>query len=159
MNGQPVFSGKFFFLTALFLITVVSTGLFFIREPMYQKQKNVLGGDLLLCCNDPVTGFYRNGYCETGPDDFGTHIVCAIMTEDFLQYTLSKGNDLITPRPAYRFPGLTAGDKWCLCILRWKEALQAGKAPPVVLEATQEVALRYVDLETLRAHSHSPSDY
>lgn len=113
---------------------------------------NVLGSDLQDCGRDPMTGFYRTGCCETGPDDHGTHVVCAVMTEAFLAFTKAKGNDLSTPQPAFRFPGLAPGDRWCLCVARWKEALDAGVAPPVVLEATHEKALRVVTIEELRAH-------
>ena len=86
---------------------------------MEKKSKNVLGNDLCSCCFEPRTGFYRDGFCKTGEEDIGTHIVCAVMTEEFLEYTKSKGNDLSTPRPQWQFPGLKAGDKWCLCITRW----------------------------------------
>ena len=115
--------------------------------------QNVLEGDLDECSRDPLTGFYRDGCCETGPDDRGTHVVCAVMTDAFLSFTKSRGNDLSTPRPEYRFPGLTAGDRWCLCVSRWKEALKAGVAPPVVLEATNAKALEVVTLEDLQAHA------
>jgi uncharacterized protein (DUF2237 family) len=118
-----------------------------------QVPKNVLGGDLKSCCTDPVTGFYRDGACRTGPEDSGRHVICAEMTDEFLKYTFSRGNDLMTPRPEFNFPGLRAGDRWCLCALRWREALEAGKAPPVVLEATHERALQYVDLEHLKANA------
>ena len=113
------------------------------------KAKNVLQTALQSCCNDPVTGFYRDGYCHTGPQDTGRHVVCAIMTAEFLAFSKSRGNDLITPIPHYQFPGLKPGDKWCLCALRWKEALEAGVAPPVILEATHEIALDYVAFEDL----------
>lgn len=116
------------------------------------KAQNVLGEPLQSCCTDPMTGFYRDGHCNTGPDDFGTHVVCARMTEAFLEYTKSKGNDLSTPRPEYNFPGLRPGDGWCLCALRWREAYEAGLAPPVVLESTHEKALEYIGLEVLREH-------
>lgn len=116
-------------------------------------KKNVLGTELQTCCTDPMTGFYRDGDCRTGPQDRGTHVVCAQMTEEFLQFTKSKGNDLSTPVPAYNFPGLKPGDCWCLCALRWKEAQQAGYAPPVNLAATEETALRFMDLETLKSHA------
>ena len=116
--------------------------------------KNVLGGALLACSYAPLTGFYRDGCCETGPDDLGRHIICVRVTEDFLAFSRSVGNDLSTPRPEYRFAGLKPGDRWCLCALRWKEALEAGVAPPVVLEATHEFALRIVDLDALKAHAY-----
>ena len=115
--------------------------------------KNVLGRDLQLCCTDPMTGYHRDGSCNTGPGDFGVHVVCAQMTEEFLQFSRSRGNDLSTPGPAYGFPGLVPGDRWCLCAERWKEALDAGVAPPVVLEATHISALEFVDLADLKAHA------
>ena len=114
---------------------------------------NVLGGALADCGRDPLTGFYRDGCCETGPDDHGTHVVCAVMTAEFLAFTKAKGNDLSTPRPAFRFAGLAPGDRWCLCVGRWKEALAAGVAPPVVLEATHRKALDVVSLAELEAHA------
>jgi len=117
------------------------------------KLRNVLGGELKCCCLKPLTGFYRDGYCRTGPDDLGRHTVCAILTDEFLEFTLSMGNDLITPRPEFNFPGLKAGDKWCLCVLRWREALEAGVAPPVILEACHESALEFVSLEDLQRHA------
>ncbi|MGV0023630.1 DUF2237 family protein [Phormidesmis priestleyi] len=115
--------------------------------------KNVLGGTLESCSTDPMTGFFRNGCCETGPQDVGTHVVCAQVTDEFLAYTKLEGNDLSTPRPMYEFPGLKSGDKWCLCISRWKQALDAGVAPPIVLSATHEAALKVVPLEVLKEHA------
>ncbi len=97
-----------------------------------------------------MTGFYRNGFCHTGPTDHGTHIVCATVTKEFLDFTKSKGNDLSTPRPEYNFPGLIPGNQWCLCALRWMEAFRAGKAPKLDLEATESHMLEYIDLETLK---------
>jgi len=120
--------------------------------------KNVLGDELAACCYDPLTGFYRDGFCKTGPEDGGRHVICARMTDDFLRYTFSRGNDLMTPRPEFSFPGLRAGDRWCLCALRWREAMEAGKAPPVFLDATHERALQYVTLEQLRAHAISSQE-
>ncbi|MDT0538850.1 DUF2237 domain-containing protein [Croceitalea sp. P059] len=117
--------------------------------------KNVLGTDLKPCCYQPKTGFYRDGFCRTGPEDVGTHVVCAIMTEEFLVYTKAQGNDLSTPIPMYQFPGLKPGDKWCLCASRWKQAYKAGKAPEVDLEATHEKALEIVDFEMLLEHKYS----
>ena len=111
--------------------------------------KNVFGEPLIPCGFDPMTGFFRNGCCETGPQDLGTHTVCAVVTEAFLDYSRSRGNDLITPRPEFDFPGLKPGDRWCLCVLRWVEAYHAGYAPSVVLEATHEKSLEYVSLENL----------
>jgi uncharacterized protein (DUF2237 family) len=116
------------------------------------KSKNILGDTLQTCCTNPMTGFYRNGKCETGPTDYGTHVVCAEMTEAFLEFTLLLGNDLMTPRPEYSFPGLKVGDKWCLCALRWKEAYAAGFAPPVILESTHEKVLQIIDIEILKEH-------
>ncbi|MFS4468874.1 DUF2237 family protein [Maribacter sp. 2210JD10-5] len=120
-------------------------------------EKNVLGTKLELCCNAPKTGFYRDGFCRTGAEDVGTHVVCAIMTASFLNYTKEQGNDLTTPIPMYQFPGLRPGDKWCLCASRWKQAYLAGKAPEVVLEATHEKALKYVEFEWLLEHKHMAS--
>jgi uncharacterized protein (DUF2237 family) len=113
--------------------------------------RNVLGGDLVPCGNDPVTGFYRDGCCETGPQDLGSHTVCAIVTAEFLDFTAGRGNDLATPRPEFNFPGLRPGDRWCLCSSRWLEADRAGVAPPVVLAATHEKALAVVPLDRLKA--------
>ncbi|MDJ0521191.1 MAG: DUF2237 domain-containing protein [Planctomycetota bacterium] len=115
--------------------------------------KNVLGTDLEICCQDPMTGWYRNGKCETGRDDLGRHLVCARMTAEFLAFTASRGNDLSTPNPAFGFPGLKPGDCWCLCVDRWKEALAAGVAPPVKLEATHLSTIEFVSLEELQAHA------
>ena len=116
------------------------------------SERNVLGGELALHCQSPKTGFYRDGYCRTGEDDTGSHVVAAIVTQDFLTFTHSRGNDLQTPRPMYDFPGLKAGDRWCLCALRWREAHEAGVAPLVVLEATHEKALKYISLEILKKY-------
>jgi uncharacterized protein (DUF2237 family) len=113
---------------------------------------NVLGKPLEACCKSPRTGFFRDGYCRTGPDDTGLHTVCAVMTADFLAFSRSRGNDLSTPRPEFDFPGLKAGDRWCLCVSRWAEAFGQGKAPPVVLEATHLSALEFVNFEDLRTH-------
>ncbi len=113
--------------------------------------KNVFGEALIPCSTDPLTGFYRDGCCHTGPDDRGRHVVCAVMTEEFLAFTKAQGNDLSTPRPEYRFPGLKPGDQWCLCALRWREAHEAGVAPLVVLEATYEKVLDYLRMEDLVA--------
>ncbi len=110
---------------------------------------NVLGTPLQPCCYEPATGYFRDGYCRTIQEDTGTHVVCAIVTEEFLEYTKTKGNDLSTPLPYWNFPGLSSGDKWCLCISRWLEAEKAGKAPPIVLEATHQKALQYVSLDVL----------
>ncbi len=117
------------------------------------KPKNVLGGELKSCCSDPMTGFYRDGYCRTGADDTGRHTVCILATEEFLEFSKAAGNDLSTPMPQYAFPGLNPGDKWCLCMLRWREALNAGMAPQVYLEATHEAALTVVTLDDLRRHA------
>ena len=114
---------------------------------------NVLGTALQPCSHAPTTGFYRTGYCATGPEDRGSHVVCAQMTAEFLSFTKAQGNDLSTPRPAYDFPGLTPGDRWCLCAARWEEAREAGCAPPVVLEATHPAVLNVVDLDVLKAHA------
>ena len=115
--------------------------------------KNVYGNPLIPCSTAPMTGFYRDGCCNTGADDRGIHTVCAVMTDEFLQYSKKMGNDLTTPLPHYNFPGLKPGDRWCLCVLRWKEALDADLAPPLVLEATHQTALQYVSLEDLEWHA------
>ena len=118
---------------------------------------NVLGGELRACCFDPLTGYYRDGSCRDAEDDGGTHVLCARVTREFLAFSLARGNDLVTPQPAARFRGLRAGDRWCLCALRWLEALEAGVAPPVVLEATHESALDLVPLEVLKRHAFDAS--
>lgn len=110
---------------------------------------NVFGEDLMVCSSEPMTGYYRNGCCETGADDLGTHTVCAVMSDEFLQFSFKKGNDLITPRPEWSFPGLKVGDRWCLCASRWMEAYRAGCAPKVILEACNEKTLQYISLEEL----------
>lgn len=117
------------------------------------EAKNVLGGELEPCSLAPVTGFFRNGCCETGPHDLGLHTVCAVMTAEFLAYSKAAGNDLTTPVPQSAFPGLKPGDRWCLCAPRWKEALDAGCAPRVVLEATHEETLAIVTLGVLKDHA------
>lgn len=117
------------------------------------EAKNVLGKELQVCCTSPMTGFYRDGKCNTGGGDVGAHIVCAQLTEEFLTFTKSRGNDLSTPVPAYNFPGLKPGDCWCLCASRWKEALDAGVAPPVVLAATHALAVEYVSLDELKQYA------
>lgn len=116
-----------------------------------KKDKNVLGTDLQVASLNPKTGFYRDGFCSTGNKDLGVHVVAAVLTEEFLNFTKSKGNDLITPLPEIGFPGLKPNDCWCLCVKRWKEAYDVGLAPKVVLEATHENALNYVDLDMLKA--------
>lgn len=115
------------------------------------RSLNVLGEALQPCSTAPLTGFFRDGCCETGPNDRGRHIVCAVMTDAFLAFSRQQGNDLTTPRPEFRFPGLKAGDRWCLCLERWREAYKAGHAPQVVLEATHQIALERVELSTLEA--------
>lgn len=117
------------------------------------KAKNVLGTDLQDCSHDPLTGFYRDGCCNTGAGDLGLHIVCIRATAEFLKFSREHGNDLSTPRPEMNFPGLKPGDQWCLCAMRWKEAYDAGDAPPVVLEATHISTLEFVNLADLREHA------
>lgn len=114
---------------------------------------NVLGSELQACCTDPMTGFYRDGYCRTGPGDFGLHTVCARMTTEFLEFSRQRGNDLSTPVPEFGFPGLRAGDGWCVCVERWREALDAGCAPPIVLEACHVSVLEFVEMAQLKAHA------
>ena len=118
--------------------------------------KNVLGGKLQTCSTQPLTGFFRDGCCNTSPEDVGSHSVCCLVTDEFLAFSRAAGNDLSTPMPQYGFPGLQPGDRWCLCAPRWQEALQAGQAPQVVLEATHERALDYISLEDLKAHAVKP---
>ena len=122
------------------------------------SEKNILGSPLIACGQDPVTGFFRDGYCNTSHHDKGTHVLCAVVTETFLNYTRSKGNDLSSPNAQFRFPGLQPGDRWCLCVLRWKQALDAGVAPPIDPHCTHEKALDYVDLEVLLKHQISVSE-
>ncbi|MGV2827860.1 DUF2237 family protein [Myxosarcina sp. GI1(2024)] len=118
-----------------------------------KSAKNVLGEELQICCTSPMTGFYRTGKCETSSQDFGVHVVCARVTEEFLVFSKQQGNDLTTPLPMYNFPGLKPGDCWCLCAARWKKALDAGIAPPINLPATHEAMLNYFPLEVLQEHS------
>jgi uncharacterized protein len=118
---------------------------------------NVLGGELQTCCTTPMTGFFRTGVCVTGPQDVGTHVICAQITAEFLRFTTSQGNDLITPVPAYNFPGLKPGDRWCLCVSRWQSAFIAGVAPPVDLAATHSSALNVVSLIDLQQHQITAS--
>lgn len=121
---------------------------------MTQEQaKNVLGGVLEPCSHDPLTGFFRDGHCHTCQEDYGSHTVCAQMTETFLAFSQSRGNDLSTPNPSYGFPGLSAGDRWCVCAARWREAAEAGVAPPVILESTHERALEVIALADLEYHA------
>lgn len=124
-----------------------------MTERYDESAKNVLGSELRPCSEDPVTGFYRNGCCETGAEDIGMHTVCAVMTTEFLAFSKAAGNDLSTPMPQYGFPGLQPGDRWCLCAPRWKEALDAGAAPQVVLDATHEETLAIVTLGVLKDHA------
>src|SRR5689334_1288195 len=119
------------------------------REP----DVNVVGGTLLPCSTDPLTGFYRDGCCGTGPEDAGSHTVCAVMTAEFLTFSRVAGNDLSTPRPEWGFPGLAPGDRWCVCASRWLQAYQDGAAAPVVLASTNRRALEVVPLEALREHA------
>jgi uncharacterized protein (DUF2237 family) len=120
---------------------------------MRPTQKNIMGLPIVPCSTKPRTGFFRTGCCETGPEDPGAHVVCAVMTEEFLAFSRERGNDLSTPRPDLGFPGLRPGDRWCLCASRWKEALDAGVAPPVVLAATHQAALGHISRENLLAHA------
>jgi len=122
-----------------------------------QHALNVLGTALVPCGYDPVTGWYRDGCCHTDEQDHGSHVVCARVTVGFLNFQMERGNDLITPRPGFRFPGLKPGDRWCVCAARWREAFEAGCAPPVVLECTHDRALEYVPLDWLRRHALAPT--
>ena len=115
-------------------------------------KKNVLGEPLIACCYDPMTGYFRDGFCRTDDQDQGRHVICAQMTEAFLTFTKNKGNDLSTPRPEFDFPGLKPGDQWCLCALRWREAWEAGVAPLVILKSCSQTALEYVTLAVLKEY-------
>lgn len=115
--------------------------------------RNVLGGELQPCSMDPLTGYFRDGCCNTGSGDRGVHTVCVVVNEEFLEFSRAQGNDLITPHPEYGFPGLKPGNRWCLCADRWREALEAGQAPDVVLEATHVASLEWVSLDDLCAHA------
>ena len=130
----------------------------YIKRKTTTMAKNVFGEDLIPCCFDPMTGYFRDGYCRTDDTDRGRHLVCAIVTEDFLTFSKQVGNDLSTPRPAYQFPGLKEGDHWCLCALRWKEAYKNGKAPKVVLEACAEEVLNYIDMDVLIQYAYKDTN-
>lgn len=121
--------------------------------PGSSRSRNVLGGELQMCSSRPLTGFFRNGCCDTGAQDVGLHVICAQMTAQFLEFSVKRGNDLVTPVPEFGFPGLEPGDRWCLCAARWREALLAGVAPPVVLAATHEAALEIVSLDDLKRYA------
>lgn len=122
-------------------------------EQASEEQRNVFGEPLALCSQAPVTGFYRTGCCHTGPEDLGLHTVCVEVTAEFLEFSKQAGNDLSTPIPEFGFPGLVPGQRWCLCAARWQQALEAGKAPKVVLAATHEATLEIVRLEDLKRHA------
>ncbi len=122
-----------------------------MKDKTITHGKNVLGTDLKIAGTNPITGYYRDGFCSSGEEDKGVHVVAAVVTDAFLQFSKARGNDLITPLPAYGFPGLKVNDKWCLCASRWKEAYDAGVAPPVILEATHEKALEFATLEQLKS--------
>lgn len=117
------------------------------------RERNVLGGELQECGTDPLTGFYRDGCCTSGPEDIGSHTVCAVVTQEFLSHQRQVGNDLVSPVPAYGFPGLRPGDRWCVVALRWLQSVEAGVAAPVVLSSTNERALEVIPLEVLSAHA------
>ena len=125
-----------------------------MRDPdKPSSARNVLGSELTGCCDSPATGFYRDGYCHTGPQDVGSHTVCVKVTQEFLDFSFQSGNDLITPHPEFDFPGLKPGDRWCVCVARWREAFEAGAAPQVLLTATHEKALEVVTLDQLKRHA------
>ena len=123
------------------------------RSASFYPSRNVFGGDLDTCSLAPVTGFIRNGCCDSGPEDIGSHTVCAVMTAEFLEFSRARGNDLSTPVPEFGFPGLKPGDRWCLCAPRWQEAFEAGQAPRVVLRATHEGALQFCSLADLKRYA------
>lgn len=120
--------------------------------------RNILGSNLVPCCQTPATGFYRDGYCVASEEDPGLHTVCAVVSKEFLDFTKKRGNDLSTPNERFGFPGLKPGDRWCLCAARWFEAYQAGFAPPVVLDATDEATLDIVDKQILLDYSYKPEE-
>ena len=122
--------------------------------PQRRSSLNVLGGPLQPCSENPLTGYFRDGCCNTSPQDVGSHTVCVVMTEAFLAFSARAGNDLSTPLPEYGFPGLKPGDRWCLCAPRWQQAFEAGKAPKVVLASTHQGALDYCGLDHLKQHTH-----
>jgi uncharacterized protein (DUF2237 family) len=125
-----------------------------MRDPdKPSSARNVLGSELTGCCDSPATGFYRDGYCHTGPQDIGSHTVCVKVTQEFLDFSVQSGNDLVTPHPEFDFPGLKPGDRWCVCVARWREAFGAGAAPQVLLTATHEKALEVVTLDQLKRHA------
>ncbi|HBN76296.1 MAG TPA: DUF2237 domain-containing protein [Planctomycetaceae bacterium] len=126
-----------------------------MSTPSRSGAKNVLGQPLITCSESPMTGFYRNGCCDTGAGDMGVHTVCIEATAEFLEFSKAQGNDLSTPIPQYEFPGLTPGDRWCLCAVRWKEAYEAGNAPKVILEATHMATLEFISLEELQEYATS----
>jgi uncharacterized protein (DUF2237 family) len=132
----------------LFFTILLSTTA--MAQNMSMPSKNVFGTSLKKCCDSPKTGFYRDGNCHTGPQDHGTHVACATVTKEFLEFTKSRGNDLMTAMPEWNFPGLKPGDKWCLCALRWLEAKRAGVAPLLDLEATHEKMLEYASIKDLK---------
>ena len=119
---------------------------------------NIFGDSLIPCCTSPATGYFRDGLCRTHSQDMGTHVVCAVVTQEFLEFSRSKGNDLITPVPYWNFPGLQSGSKWCLCISRWLEAEKAGKAPPIILKGTHQKALKYTTLEILQKYEYKETN-
>lgn len=120
--------------------------------------KNIFGEELTPCCFNPITGFFRDGHCRTDDSDLGRHVVCAIMNEEFLEFSKQAGNDLSTPQTDFGFPGLKPGDRWCLCALRWKEAFDNGLAPQVVLEACSEEALDYININDLIKHAYKQTE-
>lgn len=122
------------------------------------ESKNIFGEPLISCSLSPMTGFYRNGCCDTGSDDIGEHTICVILTSEFLEFSKSQGNDLSTPLPQFGFKGLKAGDRWCLCASRWKDAFESGKAPKVLLEATHEYTLKIVSMQNLIDHAFINAD-
>jgi uncharacterized protein (DUF2237 family) len=125
-----------------------------MRDPdKPSSARNVLGSELAGCCDSPATGFYRDGYCHTGPQDIGSHTVCVKVTQEFLDFSVQSGNDLVTPHPEFDFPGLKPDDRWCVCVARWREAFEAGAAPQVLLTATHEKALEVVTLDQLKRHA------
>ena len=141
----------------IYLCFILSISKLVYTQTSPKNQLNVFGQPLEICSLNPLTGFYRDGYCHTGPDDSGTHVVAAVISQEFLNYQKSVGNDLSTPHLEYNFPGLKAGNRWAVCALRWMQAYEAGKACKVVLAATNKVALKYIPLEYLKEYEYKPA--
>lgn len=147
-------NNKIKFLLSVIIVISLIKGINLLEDSSMKKELNVLGGELKIHCTNPLTGFYRDGYCRTGDGDHGSHVIAAIVTKEFLEFTKSRGNDLSTPNINSGFPGLNPGDKWCLCALRCKQTYEAGITTTIVLDATHQNALKYVSLDILKKYQH-----